>query len=202
MTPNATLSIPNALKTTRLLQQCRNDRLGRRRLPPAACHRDRRRQRCGLQDGNAVATAKEFVRFLVGEGWLAHYLDFAGERSLPPMPKLLDAHFGWTRAIPTACAPPCSCYSATLLRLCGCVRRLAAQPIAAMVPRGWGPLAGSRAPRRRRRHYRRTGGQRGDRPDQADPERVAFRSLVTRPPTWRRKWRRPGRREISPDPIP
>ena len=30
---------------------------------------------------------------LVGEGWLAHYLDFAGERMLPPMPKLLEAPF-------------------------------------------------------------------------------------------------------------
>jgi multiple sugar transport system substrate-binding protein len=29
----------------------------------------------------------------VAEGWLAHYLDFAGERMLPPMPKLLDAPF-------------------------------------------------------------------------------------------------------------
>jgi multiple sugar transport system substrate-binding protein len=29
----------------------------------------------------------------VAEGWLAHYLDFAGERFLPPMPKLLDAPF-------------------------------------------------------------------------------------------------------------
>ena len=38
-------------------------------------------------------TAKEFVRFLVGEGWLAHYLDFAGDRMLPPMPKLLQAPF-------------------------------------------------------------------------------------------------------------
>ena len=33
------------------------------------------------------------MRFLVGEGWLAHYLDFAGERMLPPMPKLLEAPF-------------------------------------------------------------------------------------------------------------
>jgi multiple sugar transport system substrate-binding protein len=33
------------------------------------------------------------VRFLVGEGWLAHYLNFAGERMLPPMPKLLEAPF-------------------------------------------------------------------------------------------------------------
>jgi hypothetical protein len=30
------------------------------------------------------------VRFLVGEGWLAHYLGFSGERSLPTMLKLLD----------------------------------------------------------------------------------------------------------------
>jgi multiple sugar transport system substrate-binding protein len=46
-----------------------------------------------FRDGEHVATAKEFVRFLVGEGWLAHYLDFSDERMLPPMPKLLDAPF-------------------------------------------------------------------------------------------------------------
>ena len=33
-----------------------------------------------FKDGCNVETAKEFVRFLVAEGWLAHYLDFAGER--------------------------------------------------------------------------------------------------------------------------
>jgi multiple sugar transport system substrate-binding protein len=46
-----------------------------------------------FNDSGHVGTAKEFVRFLVGEGWLAHYLDFAGERMLPAMPKLLDAPF-------------------------------------------------------------------------------------------------------------
>ncbi len=46
-----------------------------------------------FKNGEHVATAKEFVRFLVGEGWLAHYLDFSDERMLPPMPKLLDAPF-------------------------------------------------------------------------------------------------------------
>ena len=46
-----------------------------------------------FNDGRNVETAKEFVRFLVAEGWLAHYLDFAGERILPPMPKLLEAPF-------------------------------------------------------------------------------------------------------------
>ena len=33
------------------------------------------------------------MRFLVDEGWLAHYLDFSGERMLPPMPKLLEQPF-------------------------------------------------------------------------------------------------------------
>jgi multiple sugar transport system substrate-binding protein len=46
-----------------------------------------------FKDGGNVDTAKEFVRFLVGEGWLAHYLDFAGDRMLPAMPKLLEAPF-------------------------------------------------------------------------------------------------------------
>ena len=46
-----------------------------------------------FKDGAHVATAKKFVSFLVTEGWLAHYLDFAGERILPPMPKLLDSPF-------------------------------------------------------------------------------------------------------------
>ena len=31
-----------------------------------------------FKDGRNVDTAKEFVRFLVAEGWLAHYLDFSG----------------------------------------------------------------------------------------------------------------------------
>jgi hypothetical protein len=33
------------------------------------------------------------VRFLIRDGWLAHYLNFAGERMLPTMPKLLEAPF-------------------------------------------------------------------------------------------------------------
>jgi ABC-type glycerol-3-phosphate transport system substrate-binding protein len=43
-----------------------------------------------FKDGGHVATAKEFVRFLVGEGWLMHYLNFSGERILPSIPALLD----------------------------------------------------------------------------------------------------------------
>jgi multiple sugar transport system substrate-binding protein len=43
--------------------------------------------------GRHVGLAKEFVRFLVGEGWLAHYLNFSGERMVPSMPKLLEQPF-------------------------------------------------------------------------------------------------------------
>jgi multiple sugar transport system substrate-binding protein len=96
MTVNQTLSIPNALKSERPDDYYENtatiewplDRSGEPfpimgTVIPAAV----------FKDGDHAATAKEFVRFLVAEGWLAHYLDFAGERMLPPMPKLLDAPF-------------------------------------------------------------------------------------------------------------
>ena len=43
--------------------------------------------------GGHTATATEFVRFLVSEGWLMHYLDFSGERLLPTIPALLDQPF-------------------------------------------------------------------------------------------------------------
>jgi multiple sugar transport system substrate-binding protein len=46
-----------------------------------------------FKDGGHVAAAKEFVRFLVGEGWLMHYLNFSGERMLPSIPALLDQPF-------------------------------------------------------------------------------------------------------------
>jgi len=46
-----------------------------------------------FRDGANAAAAKEFVRFLVSEGWLAHYLDFSSERLLPAMPRLRDAPF-------------------------------------------------------------------------------------------------------------
>jgi multiple sugar transport system substrate-binding protein len=96
MTPNNTLSIVNALKHDRPDDYYQNTVTVEWPLGP--------RGRAfpdgggffaamGFQDGLNAETAKEFVRFLVAEGWLAHYLDFAGERMLPPMPKLLDAPF-------------------------------------------------------------------------------------------------------------
>jgi multiple sugar transport system substrate-binding protein len=96
MTANDSLSIPNALKRERPQDYYDNTAtiewpLGQRGEPfpidgqfYAAVV---------FKDGGNVAVAKDFVRFLVAEGWLAHYLDFAGERMLPPMPKLLDQPF-------------------------------------------------------------------------------------------------------------
>ncbi len=96
MTPNRSLSVVNALKRDRPQDYYKNTAtiewpLGPRGEPfpiagdvlPAVVFRD----------GGNIATAKEFVRFLVGEGWLAHYLDFSGERFLPPMSKLLQQPF-------------------------------------------------------------------------------------------------------------
>jgi multiple sugar transport system substrate-binding protein len=46
-----------------------------------------------FKDGANVPAAKEFVRFLLAEGWLMHYLNFSGERMLPSIPALLDQPF-------------------------------------------------------------------------------------------------------------
>jgi multiple sugar transport system substrate-binding protein len=96
MTPNENLSIPNALKTERPDDYFKN--VATIQWPSGP---DGRAFPIGgdlyyavvFKQGHNVTTAKEFVRFLVAEGWLAHYLDFAGERMLPPMQKLLDQPF-------------------------------------------------------------------------------------------------------------
>ena len=96
MTPNETLSIPNALKPERPDDYYKNVKTIEWPLGP-----DGGAFPIGgdlyfavvFKGGGHVATAKEFVRFLVAEGWLVHYLDFSGERFLPPMPSLLDSPF-------------------------------------------------------------------------------------------------------------
>ena len=96
MTPNETLSIPNALKHERPDDYVKNVATIESPLGP-----DGEAFPIGgdvyfavvFKEGRNVAAAEEFVRFLVAEGWLAHYLDFAGERMLPPMQKLLDQPF-------------------------------------------------------------------------------------------------------------
>jgi multiple sugar transport system substrate-binding protein len=96
MTPNNTLSIVNALKHERPDDYYQNTATVEWPLGPSG---QAFPIRGGVfvavvfKDGAHVATAKEFVRFLVAEGWLMHYLNFSGERMLPPMPKLLEQPF-------------------------------------------------------------------------------------------------------------
>jgi multiple sugar transport system substrate-binding protein len=96
MTPNMTLSIPGALKRERPDDYDDNVAtiqwpLGPRGEPfpimsvPFSA--------VAFEDGANVEAAKEFVRFLVAEGWLMHYLDFSGEKMLPSIPALLDQPF-------------------------------------------------------------------------------------------------------------
>jgi multiple sugar transport system substrate-binding protein len=96
MTPNASLSIPSALRTARPDDYYRN-----------AVTTDWPEGANGQQlviDGGFVhavvfkngrdsALAGDFVRFLAEEGWLAHWLTFAGDRWLPPMRKLVEQPF-------------------------------------------------------------------------------------------------------------
>ena len=105
MTPNHTLSIANALKHERPEDYYENTATIEWPLGPdgkafpiigsffAAVV---------FKEGGNVATAKEFVRFLVGEGWLAHYLDFAGERCCRRCRSCSMRRSGSTRAIRTA----------------------------------------------------------------------------------------------------
>jgi multiple sugar transport system substrate-binding protein len=96
MTPNYSLSIPNALKRDRPDDYYENTAtigwpLGPAGEPfpiPGFAF-----QGVVFKEGGNVASAKEFVRFLVSEGWLMHYLNFSGERILPSIPALLDQPF-------------------------------------------------------------------------------------------------------------
>ena len=96
MTPNDTLSIPNALKRDRPEDYYKNTATIQWPLGEGG---DRFRiegyvfPAVVFKDGGHADTAKAFVRFLVGEGWLMHYLDFSGERLLPTIPALLDQPF-------------------------------------------------------------------------------------------------------------
>jgi multiple sugar transport system substrate-binding protein len=96
MTVNGTLSIPNALRAPR--PEDYYDNTVTIEWPAGAYGQplaiETMLDRLAVfRDGAHVAAAKEFVRFLVGEGWLGHYRNFSEERALPPFPKLLDAPF-------------------------------------------------------------------------------------------------------------
>ena len=96
MTPNETLSIMNKMRGSRPDDYARNaatvewpnDTAGRPLVIFGEIYRA-----VVLKSGSDPALAKDFVRFLVEDGWLAHYLDFARDRLLPPMTKLIDSPF-------------------------------------------------------------------------------------------------------------
>jgi multiple sugar transport system substrate-binding protein len=96
MVVNTTLSIPNALKADRPEDYYKNtvtiewpDGVDGQPLAIWTSFADA----AVFKAGGHVSLAKEFVHFLVADGWLAHYLDFSNERMLPSMPKLLQQPF-------------------------------------------------------------------------------------------------------------
>ena len=97
MTANKTLSIPNALSAERPDDYYKNT--ATIEWPDGADGQplvidERHSLGRGLQ-GRRQCCARQGVRPFPrrGEGWLAHWLDFAGDRFLPPMRKLLDQPF-------------------------------------------------------------------------------------------------------------
>jgi multiple sugar transport system substrate-binding protein len=96
MTPNLSLSIPGALKRERPDDYHNNTATIQWPLGP---HGESfpivtdTYSAVAFKDGANPETAKEFVRFLVADGWLMHYLDFSGEKLLPSIPALLDQPF-------------------------------------------------------------------------------------------------------------
>jgi multiple sugar transport system substrate-binding protein len=96
MTANPTLSITNALKRERPDDYYRNvatidwpDAINGQ--PLVLAHFISRA--VVFKDGGNPALAADFVRFLAEGGWLAHWLDFAGDRLMPPMRKLVEQPF-------------------------------------------------------------------------------------------------------------
>jgi multiple sugar transport system substrate-binding protein len=96
MTTNNTLSIPNSLRASRPDDYYKNSVTI---AWPKGAYDQPLGIRIGLaegavfRNGGHVAAAKEFVRFLVADGWLAHWLDFTSDRLMPTMPKLVEQPF-------------------------------------------------------------------------------------------------------------
>jgi multiple sugar transport system substrate-binding protein len=96
MTANTTLSIPAALRTARPDDYYKN--AVTIEWPSGADGRplviDGFISRAVVfKAGRNSALVGDFVRFLAEEGWLAHWLTFAGDRYLPPMRKLVEQPF-------------------------------------------------------------------------------------------------------------
>jgi multiple sugar transport system substrate-binding protein len=95
MVLNDSLSIPNSLKHERPEDYYKNTATIEWPLGPdgEAFPIKGNFQAAVVFKDRSVGAAKEFVNFLLAEGWLPHYLDFAGERMLPAMPKLRESPF-------------------------------------------------------------------------------------------------------------
>ena len=77
----------------RLLREHSHDRMASWSVRPVLYDPGHRIAGRGLQGRRQRRHGQEFVRFLVAEGWLTHYLNFSGERMLPSISKLLDQPF-------------------------------------------------------------------------------------------------------------
>jgi multiple sugar transport system substrate-binding protein len=96
MTANVSLSIPNALKRERPDDYYKNTATIEWPLGPNGAPFPivgTVVSAVAFKDGSNVAVAEEFVRFLMAEGWLAHYLDYSAERFLPAMSALINQPF-------------------------------------------------------------------------------------------------------------
>jgi multiple sugar transport system substrate-binding protein len=96
MTANASLSIPAALRTARPDDYYKNavtiDWPNGANGQPLVLDGGVV-QAIVFKGGSNPVLAGDFVHFLAEEGWLAHWLDFAGDRWLPPMRKLVEQPF-------------------------------------------------------------------------------------------------------------
>ena len=96
LTVNPTLSIPGALRTASSDDYYTNvvtiDWPEGANGQPLVLMGDVQRAVVFKAGGNPVL-AGDFVEFLAEEGWLAHWLTFAGDRYLPPMRKLVEQPF-------------------------------------------------------------------------------------------------------------
>jgi multiple sugar transport system substrate-binding protein len=96
MTANPSLSIPAALRTARPDDYYKNAATidwpqaanGEPLVIDGALFRA-----VTFKAGRNPALAGDFVRFLAEGGWLAHWLDFAGDQFMPPMRKLVEQPF-------------------------------------------------------------------------------------------------------------
>jgi multiple sugar transport system substrate-binding protein len=96
MTANGSLSIPGQLRAERPDDYYKNaatidwpdDAAGQSLVLVGHLYRA-----VVFKAGRNPALAEDFVRFLVEDGWLAHWLDFAGDRYLPPMRQLMEQPF-------------------------------------------------------------------------------------------------------------